>query len=280
MPELPEVETIKNDLAPQIVGKTIEAVTFPPDPRCRILRRCISQQEFIREIVRTKILNVRRRAKYLICDLDSERTLVMHLGMSGQILLCPSRSPLERYVRAIFHLSGNKEIRFADPRKFGEIFLQSTSVPDLPLDLDRLGPEPLDRTFTAKALMQTLRSSRRAVKAVLMDQRAIAGLGNIYSDESLFLAGVHPARKGYSLTEDETRSIHRAIRTVLRSAIKHRGTTAKDKRYRDGKGQSGNFQNRLNVYQRRSLPCPRCGAVIEIMPIGGRTASFCPRCQK
>lgn len=281
MPELPEVETIKNDLAHRIIGKKITEVIFPHDPRIRILRRCcISLKTFAQEIQGSEIRTVRRRAKYLIFDLDPPRTLAMHLGMSGQVLLRPSTAQLERYVRAIFCLNDGKEIRFADPRKFGEILLYSPSQPRMPVNLEALGPEPLDRAFTVNYLAHILKNSRRAIKTVLMDQQAIAGLGNIYSDEILFAACIHPARPASTLTSDEVKNLHRSIRAILRKAVKYRGTTAKDQRYRDSFGRTGSFQDLLQVYQHRGKPCVRCGTSIESRRIGGRTASFCPICQK
>ena len=280
MPELPEVETIKNDLAEHVISQTIISVVFPPDSGNRILRRSVSPPVFVQEVEHSFIGNLRRRAKYLIFDLQPEKMVVMHLGMSGQILLRPSGAAPEPYVRAVFHLSNGREIRFSDPRRFGEILLQSPSFKGFSIDFEKLGPEPLENSFTVPVFTQALVRSRRAIKTLLMDQRAIAGLGNIYSDESLFRAGIHPERRACSLAGTEIQELHRAIRTVLRKAVKNRGTTALDKRYQDGHGRSGNFQKHLNVYQRKGNPCPRCGALIQSMVLGGRTASFCSNCQK
>ena len=204
----------------------------------------------------------------------------MHLGMSGQVLLRPAQMHPDPYVRATFHLNNDFELRFSDPRRFGEIFLHSAGSNDRVIDLNRLGPEPLEDGFTVRVFAQTLARSRRAIKTLLMDQKAVAGLGNIYSDESLFLAGIHPERKACTLSNKEIQDLRRTIRAVLRTAIRKRGTTAQDKRYQDGHGRSGSFQRHLNVYQQKGNPCPRCGALIKSMVLGGRTASFCHDCQR
>lgn len=280
MPELPEIETIKNDLAPQVIGKTITNVSFPPDPRIRILRRFPSQHKFIKALKGAKIQNLRRRAKYLIFDLEPSRTLVMHLGMSGQLLLQELHSPPAPFLRAIFHLDNDKELRFIDPRKFGEVYLKLSYIKGGTLDLDRLGPEPLEKEFTFAYLTNVLGKSKRKIKTLLMDQRAIAGIGNIYSDEILFRSKIHPTRIASNLDGKEMRRLYQSIRKILKDAINNRGTTALDERYRDGLGRLGKFQKKLKVYQRRGNPCFKCGAMIESAGIGGRNASFCPRCQK
>ena len=280
MPELPEIETIKNDLTPHLIGKTITDVTIPSDPKKRILRRFPSQRRFIAELQGARIKKLRRRAKYLLFDLQSSRTLVMHLGMSGQLLLRSIASPKEPFIRAVFHIGKRTELRFIDPRKFGELFLQLPSVNTYPLTLDQLGPEPLTKEFSLEYLSRSLQKSKRNIKSFLMDQKVIAGLGNIYSDESLFHAKINPFRITHTLRDDEIRRLHLSIREILRKAIRNRGTTAFDKRYRDGLGRMGKFQTKLRVYQRRGKPCFVCGAIIESARIGGRTASFCPACQK
>jgi formamidopyrimidine-DNA glycosylase len=280
MPELPEIETIKNDLAPKIIGKIITKVTFPPDSKIRILRRFHSAQDFIKELQGTKIQFLRRRAKYLIFDLLPPKSLVMHLGMSGQLRLEKSKTPYEPYIRAIFHFNNGTELRFIDPRKFGEIFLELPSLKSHHLTLDRLGTEPLEKNFSITYLSRILQRSRRAIKTLLLDQKSIAGIGNIYSDEILFQAKIHPTRLANTLDGDDIKLLHRSIKKILKDAIDNRGTTAADKRYRDGWGKAGKFQEKLKVYQRRGNPCFSCGTMIKSMRIGGRSASFCPHCQK
>jgi formamidopyrimidine-DNA glycosylase len=278
MPELPEIETIKNDLSSRLRGATITNVTFSADPKLRLLRRFPSQKKFIHSLRGTVIRGLRRRAKYLIFDLQPDRMLVMHLGMSGRLLLTRAGSPPDRYLQVTLHLSNEYELRFIDPRKFGELFLLRSSL-DSPLDLDSLGPEPLGKDFTVSYLAGLLGSANRAIKVLLMDQKAIAGIGNIYSDEILFRARINPAKPAATLDRQEIRRLYREIRAVLGEAISRRGTTASDQRYRDGLGRAGNFQTILQVYQRAGCPCSRCGTVIVAKRLGGRTASFCPRCQ-
>lgn len=279
MPELPEVETIKRNLAPRLRGATVTEVTFAADPKLRLLRRFHSQRKFIQAVTGSAIRGLRRRAKYLIFDLQPERMLVMHLGMSGQLLLTRAGSPPQRYLQVTFHLNNERELRFIDPRKFGELFLLHPSS-ESPLDLRGLGPEPLGKDFTVHYLAGLLGHTHRAVKVLLMDQKAIAGIGNIYSDEILFRAGINPVKPAAALDLQEIRRLHHEITAVLAEAISHRGTTASDRRYRDGLGRVGRFQMSLRVYQRAGNPCSLCGAVIVAKRLGGRTASFCPRCQK
>lgn len=280
MPELPEIETIKNDLAPKVMGRIITKVTFPPDPKIRILRRFPSQKQFIKELKGSKIHLLTRRAKYLIFELVPTKTLIIHLGMSGQLVLKKSGTPYEPYIRAVFHFNKGTELRFIDPRKFGEIFLKLPSLPSHPLTFDRLGPEPLEKDFSIKCLTRILQKSRRVIKTLLLDQKSIAGIGNIYSDEILFQAKIHPTRLANTLDEDDIKLFYRSIRKVLKDAIDNRGTTAADKRYRDGLGKVGKFQKKLKVYQRTGNPCYSCGTMIKSMRVGGRSASFCPHCQK
>jgi formamidopyrimidine-DNA glycosylase len=204
----------------------------------------------------------------------------MHLGMSGQVLIRKTGVPPEPYLRAIFHLESATEIRFVDSRKFGELFLKLPSSKDFPLNLSQLGPEPLGESFTLTYFTGVIRKSRRNIKTLLMDQKAVAGIGNIYSDEILFRAKIHPERIASALEEKEIKLLHRTIRKTLREAIINRGTTASDGRYLNGTGRMGKFQTKLKVYQRQGDPCYKCGTIIKSVRIGGRSASFCPQCQK
>jgi len=279
MPELPEIETIKNDLAPQVIEKIINGVTFSSDPKIRILRRFPSIPRFIQEIQGSKIQSLRRRAKYLIFDLSPPKTLIMHLGMSGQLVINHPNDDYQPFIQAIFHLSNGKELRFIDPRKFGEIFLQLPNQTANILNIDRLGPEPLEPEFTLDYLTQVLQNSKQKIKTLLMDQKKIAGIGNIYSDEILFQAKIHPARIASNLNPKEINQLYHSIKKILRAAINNRGTTAADQRFRDGWGNIGKFQKKLKVYQRKGKPCYCCQTLIVTLQIGGRNASFCPYCQ-
>ena len=222
-------------------------------------------------------------AKYKPAEKTNRRlTNTERMGNRGVwvvISLRKRKNPPEPFLRAVFHCNHDMELRFVDPRKFGELFLQRPMLQDCPLDLNRLGPEPLEQEFSVTYLMQILRQSKRPIKTLLLDQRMIAGIGNIYSDEILFRARIHPARLSFTLRAEAIRFLHRAIRKTLRAGIHSRGTTASDRRYRDGQGRMGQFQQHLKVYQRKGKPCHVCRTPIETARLGGRTASFCPQCQ-
>jgi len=281
MPELPEVETIKRGLSPRLRGKVIHRIIIPPDPKgSRILRRYPSRRRFIRKVTGRTIVTLKRRAKYLLFELDSGETMIIHLGMSGQLLLRPPRATPPKHARIIFTIAGAGELFFVDPRKFGEVYIYSMAAGDTVVDPFALGPEPLGKSFTPEALERKLQGRRSPIKVALLDQKLIAGLGNIYTDEALFRARIHPKKPSADLTKKEIKLIHKSIREVLREAISLHGTSAADRQYVDSEGALGKFQTRLNVYQREGNKCLRCGTVIETMKLGGRTAHFCPRCQK
>lgn len=281
MPELPEVETIRRELTSRIEGKKIERVSIPADPRgCRVLRRYPSRPRFIRRLAGRRIRSIGRRAKYLLFTLDDGRVLVLHLGMSGRLLFRPASAPPFPHTRLILHISGGDELCFVDPRKFGEVYLFSEADGDTLVNPFALGPEPLDRGYTPTKLQKSLRARRGPIKAVLLDQKVVAGLGNIYTDEALFRAAIHPLRPAASLTGPEVEELARSVREVLREAIRCSGTSAADRQYVTTAGTLGSFQKKLCVYQRAGLSCPRCGASISSARIAGRTAHFCPECQK
>ncbi len=276
MPELPEVETIRTDLLPLVKGRAIRGARLLPDPRgSRVLRRVPSRRRFRDRIRGRKILDIRRRGKYLLFRLDRDETLVIHLGMSGRLSVTAEKDRLPPHSRILFEISGGKKLVFADPRKFGEAFL----LPGGQAEPPRLGPEPLGRNFTDEKLAAILKNRRAPIKAVLLDQKAVAGLGNIYTDEALFRARVHPLRIAAGLSGEEISRLRRRIREVLKEAIGARGTTAADGGYVDGKGREGVFQKKLRVYQRRGLPCPGCGSPVGAIRLAGRSAHFCPSCQ-
>ena len=280
MPELPEVETIRRELASRIEGKTIERVSIPPDPRgCRVIRRCSSRRNFLRRLAGRQIVSIGRRAKYLLLNLDDGRTLIVHLGMSGQLLFRPPSAPRYSHTRLVIHLEGGEELCFVDPRKFGEAYLFSEEEGETRVNPFALGPEPLERGWTPARLRESLRGRKGPVKAVLLDQKVVAGLGNIYTDEALFRAGIHPLRPASSLSGEEVEKLLESVREVLREAIECRGTSAADRQYVTTAGTLGSFQERLDVYQRPGRPCPRCAEPVATARIAGRTAHFCPECQ-
>jgi formamidopyrimidine-DNA glycosylase len=271
MPELPEVETVAADLRPQLIGSRFAAahIVWPrtlaePDPAMLDAR-----------IVDRQVIAIGRRGKYLLVHLDSGETLIIHLRMTGQLAVVADDSPLLSgpHLRAAFDLADGRHLTFTDARKFGRIWL----VDDSERVIGKLGPEPLDWTFTPAVLTERLRDRRVAIKTLLLDQTVVAGVGNIYADEALFMAGIHPLRPGSSLTGDEIVRLCDAIRAVLQESIDERGTLLRD--YRTPYGQDGAYQNRLRVYQQTGQPCPRCGAPIERIRVTQRGTHFCPRCQ-
>jgi formamidopyrimidine-DNA glycosylase len=281
MPELPEVETIKRGLSPRLRGKVISRILIPPDPKgSRVLRRYPSRRRFVRKVTGRKIVSLKRRAKYLLFELDSGETMIIHLGMSGQLLLRPLHSAPSSHARIIFTIAGAGELFFVDPRKFGEVYLYSEAEGNTVIDPFSLGPEPLGKNFTPEVLESKLRDRRSPIKVALLDQKLIAGLGNIYTDEALFRAGIHPEKAASDLAGQKIKLLHKSIQEVLREAIRLHGTSAADRQYVDSEGALGQFQTRLNVYQRKGEECSRCKTLIETIKLGGRTTHFCPRCQK
>lgn len=272
MPELPEVETIRLTLKPKLIGKTIVAgaVLWP---------KLIQNQgvnDFLSGICLKKIVDLRRRGKYLLIDLSEDLVLAIHLRMTGQLMVESADNPLAKATYVQITLDDGNELRFRDQRKFGRVTLFNVNTP--PVALEKLGPEPLADEFTVKILKEQLKRRKVAVKKGLLDQEIIAGIGNIYADEALFLAGIHPARLIPSLTPEEIDKLYHAIRQVLSESLKNRGTTKRD--YRDGDGNPGSNQEMLKVYDRKGLPCLQCQNMIVKMNFGGRGTHFCPICQK
>jgi formamidopyrimidine-DNA glycosylase len=279
LPELPEVETIKRDLETLVVGKKITKIEIIPDPKgFRALRRFPSREAFIREVEGRIITSIGRRGKYLLFGLDSGDKIIIHLGMNGQLLYRARKTDREDFTRVAFILDGD-ELRFTDARKLGELYLFSPGRYE-DLDVSTRGPEPLSDAFTPGYLAKILAKRKKAIKPVLMDQDVVAGIGNIYSDEILFEARIHPQRPASSLGSREIGRLHQAAQGVLERAIQMRGTSARDERFVDAFGRQGNFQSQLKVYQRTEQPCFVCGQPISTSKLGGRSAHFCPRCQK
>jgi formamidopyrimidine-DNA glycosylase len=270
MPELPEVETIVRHLregangTPGLPGKVILSVrlSWPrhiAQPRAKTFQRRVTGQT---------VLDVSRRGKYLVFPL-SQDTMLIHLKMSGDLVMKPSDAPPERYDHTVFELSDGWELRFSDARKFGKIFLMD----DPALKLESLGPEPLSDQFTAAVLGERLRSHRRALKPLLLDQTFVAGLGNIYADEALHLARLHPLRRSNGLSDKEVKALWKSIRKALRSGLKHNGASI------DWVYRGGDFQNHFRVYQRAGEPCPACGTTLVRIVVAQRGTHFCPDCQ-
>ncbi|MEA3254196.1 MAG: bifunctional DNA-formamidopyrimidine glycosylase/DNA-(apurinic or apyrimidinic site) lyase [Chloroflexota bacterium] len=267
MPELPEVETIKNELSPWIVGQSFTDVSISD-------RRLVSEptvEELEHRLTGQITTDLERRGKYLIFRLSGRQSLVMHLRMTGALLLNPQNTV--RYSRASFRLSNGVQLVFKDQRRFGLIWL----VEDAKSIVSKLGPEPLSNDFTPDVLGQMLARHHIPVKAMLLDQHLIAGIGNMYADEALFAARIHPQRRADSLSLIETRDLHHAIRRVLRSAISSKGASVDT--YVRPEGQLGTAQFNFKVAHRNAQPCPDCGTLIQRTVVQNRGSYFCPRCQ-
>jgi len=270
VPELPEVETTARELRPHLIGRRItEAIIYWPGAIAHP-----SAEQFSELIRGRRILNVTRRGKYLLFPLSGDRTLLIHLRMTGGLSVESAHRPAGRHTRVVLLLDDAQALHFTDQRKFGRLWL----VDDPETILGKLGPEPLDAAFTAQVLAERLRGHRAPIKAMLLDQRCIAGLGNIYADEALFAARIDPRRPAESLNESEIRRLHVAIRSVLAEAIRAKGSTLRD--YRPPMAESGRFQERLQVFRRAGVPCPICGTPIARVRIAQRSTHFCPRCQR
>jgi len=270
VPELPEVETITRELCPRLVGRSITAVEV-------LWPNSIAVPDvptFRREVIGLSISEVSRRGKYIIFSADSFRHLLVHLRMTGQLRLIPAPQDRHPHDRVCFSLDNGETLCFRDPRKLGRLWL----VDDPQTVLGHLGPEPLNPALTPAEFAARLRQHRGQLKPLLLNQRFLAGLGNIYTDEALFLSGLHPCRRASTLSEAEATRLLAAIREVLREAISEGGTTF-DGAYRRVDGESGQHQHRLQVYRRTGQPCPRCGTPIVRIVVGGRGTHFCPRCQ-
>jgi formamidopyrimidine-DNA glycosylase len=269
MPELPEVETIRTELAPHIIGRNIKGVTLLWD---RIVREP-SAKEFRSRITGQKITGLARRGKYLLVNLSSGDLLVIHLKLTGSLLVGRDSSEPPRFTRAIIHLDRGIDIFFRDPRKFGLMRL----VKDKASVVGELGPEPLEQGFTLGLLQKLLAKRQAPIKALLCDQNFIAGIGNMYADEALFAARIHPLRTGASLSHTEIGRLHKAICQVLTAGIGHQGASVQNYYRPDGTTGTAHFE--FKVAHGRGKNCPVCGTPIERIVVRGRGTYFCPRCQ-
>lgn len=270
MPELPEVQTIAAALAHLVVGRVIldvnvrwPGVVDRPDV-----------ETFTTALRGRRVTAVSRRGKYLQCALDDGRWLLFHLRMTGEMRVLPATTALDPHEHLILHLENGLDWRFKDTRKFGRAYL----VADPAEVVGKLGPEPLDPAFSPAYLAQALAGRKAPIKSLLLDQRLVAGLGNIYADEALFRARIHPLRPGGSLEPAEIVGLVEAIREVITQAVADMGTTLRD--YHRPDGSVGRFQNRLQVFRRQGEPCPVCGAPVQRIVVGGRSTHFCSHEQK
>ena len=274
MPELPEVETVARDLRRAgLEGRRIVKVSVGW-PKSAVV---IPSGDFARALAGATIRRIWRRAKYLVFDLADGRTLLVHLRMTGRFDLARDFRRRNAHEHVVLLLDNGISVHFEDPRKFGRWKL--TAAPGR--YLDALGPEPLDPAFTAAAFAKRLRPHRRRIKPLLLDQSVVAGVGNIYADEALWAAGIHPARGAATLSRAEVGRLYRAVRQVLRRGIKNQGTSlgmASTNFYSTG-GRRGRNQDALRVFRRADEPCPRCGTTIQRLVVAQRGTHICPHCQ-
>src|SRR6266699_2965809 len=274
MPELPEVETIVADLRPHLVGRTITRceLAFPT------IVRHPEPEEFIDAVVGMRIESVGRRGKYILIRFDNCILLVVHLGMTGQLRFVDAVTPRANHTHAVFFLDDGRQLRYRDPRRFGRLLLGTQEALLSSKKMPLLGPEPIDPEFAAGELYRRLRKRRTSLKAVLLDQGAIAGVGNIYADESLHRARLRPDRIAGTLSMKSAVRLHESLRESLRAAIANRGSSVDT--YRDAWGEIGGQQEKLLVYGRAGEPCFTCGRPLSSIRIAGRTTVFCRRCQR
>lgn len=274
MPELPEVETIVRELRPRLVGARVTG--------CRILRADIvgypGARSFAARLRGSVVTGIKRRGKYLIFELSQGKTLVVHLRLSGALVFQSRRTALPRFARLVIYLSHGRLV-FEEPRVLGRVYLlMRGEEPSVLAGLRRLSPEPLTAAFDRAYFLKTVKKRRTAIKQVLLSQDLCAGVGNIYSDEALFRAGIRPRRRSCQLSAAEAARLLEALKEVLKEGIAYRGTSVSD--YKRTDGTSGAFQHRLNVYGREGEPCRRCGTAIAMVKVGSRRARYCPLCQR
>ena len=269
MPELPEVETVKNELTPHIVERKLTGITLLWEG----VVRQPSAEDFRSRLIGQKIAGLVRHGKYLVANLTSDDLLVIHLKMSGSLLIGRDSSEPPQYTRAIIHLDDGTNIFFCDPRKFGAMWL----VKDSGSITKKLGPEPLEDDFTPQVLAERLKNRKAPIKALLCDQSVIAGIGNMYADEALFAARIHPLRPGGSLSPDEIEHLHHAIQQILRAAIDNKGASIVN--YYRPSGEMGTAHFEFKVAHGRGKTCPICGRPIQRIAVRNRGTYFCPKCQ-
>jgi formamidopyrimidine-DNA glycosylase len=278
VPELPEVETVRRRLAPALEGRRVEHVEIS-DAR---LTRPHDPAEVARELEGERVTKVDRRGKYLIVRFESGRALLIHLRMTGSLRHAEGgdrgteKLPDDPHRRAVVNLDDGSDVAYRDVRRFGTWLLLEPSEVDTYVD-ERLGPEPLEVAYKAKDLAEKLAHRRAPIKAAILDQRTVAGVGNIYADEALWRAKVHPLTPANELTSDEVKALHKGIRASLQAGVLRQGSTLRDYQLPDG--SSGTAQERFKVYGRTGLPCPRCGTPIDKIRVAGRGTWYCPTCQ-
>lgn len=274
MPELPEVETIKETLKQLVVGKQIkETEVYWPN----IIKEPDDKEEFKQLLENQTIHHLTRRGKFILFHLD-RYVLVSHLRMEGKYMVVPEQEPVQKHTHVVFRFTNGEELRYKDVRKFGTMHLFPKGKEMLHKPLVQLGADPFDEGFTFTYLYQKLNKTDRFIKTVLLDQTVVAGIGNIYADEILFQAEVHPLRRASKLTKEEIKRIQSAVISILSEAVKLGGTTIRS--YVNSQGDMGMFQQQLFVYGQEGEPCKKCGTPIVKGKVSGRGTHICKHCQK
>lgn len=274
MPELPEVETVKRTLNELVNGKKIENVTVR---LARIIQRPDDIQAFANLLAGHSIIKVERRGKFLRFLLDG-LVLVSHLRMEGRYGLYSNQDPLDKHTHVIFHFTDGTELRYTDVRQFGTMHLFTAGEDLLLPPLNKLGQEPLEPSFTPERFKQIVSGKSTKIKSLLLNQEYIVGIGNIYVDEALHRAGIHPEISAKALSDHQLDQLHHAIVSTLTEAVNAGGSSIKS--YVNGQGESGTYQQQLLIYGRKDQPCNNCGTMIEKTVVGGRGTHYCPNCQR
>lgn len=276
MPELPEVETLRRDLEDAVVGRRITqvylyvpAVVRFPDP-----------EGFVEELLGRTLMGAERRGKHLLIRLSDGWVWAVHLMLEGQFLYVEAQAPVASGTKLAVSLDNGFQLRLLDPLDLAKVAVAPAAEIARVLGLDKLGPEPLDPGFTFERFLERLRGRRGMIKPLLTNQAILAGVGNLYADEALFRARIHPARKANTLTPAELRRLYTEVLAVLREGIAHRGTTAKGSLYRDLWGHAGCYQERLRVFRREGEACFGCSGEVAVIRVGGRATHVCPSCQR
>ncbi|HYH28320.1 MAG TPA: bifunctional DNA-formamidopyrimidine glycosylase/DNA-(apurinic or apyrimidinic site) lyase [Actinomycetota bacterium] len=278
--ELPEVEVMRRDLEKDVVGRKIANVDVRRTNNAkRILRRHKQAKDFRDRLTGRKITKADRRGKYILLGLDSGDVLVVHFGMSGQLLRGTKRTQPPQHTHVVLTFATGGDLRYIDPRAFGEMFVTAADELGKVKELAHIGIDPLEHTFTWPQFSELLARRKSKLKSLLMDQEFVSGLGNIYSDEVLFAAGLRWDRMSHELSSQEVRRLYRGVQEVVQDAIRFRGTTLDDQAYVDLYGKPGENLGELKVYGRKGLPCRRCRTPLETVRISNRTHYYCPQCQ-
>ncbi len=271
MPELPEVETIVRGLKRTVLGKKMKAITIVPS---RVLHNKLGY--FKRNLIGLKIIDVKRRGKNIILQLSGGNLILIHLGMTGNLIYLKKPAPLKKHDHLNMEFSDKSQLRYNDPRKFGKFKLVKSSRIENIGDLKSLGPEPLE--ITENDFIRLLQTRRGRIKSTLLNQKFIAGIGNIYADEVLFEAKIHPEEKPCNINSNRLKKLHQAIQEILKKAIKAGGSSIDN--YLTVEGKQGFFQLQHKAYGKKGMPCPRCNTKIKRIVLNQRSSYFCPKCQR